>query len=119
MKTLNFIKRKRRGAGRAQPGPDETLGRKVCALTGRVTNVLPLLELESGGPHGCVMSARPTFPTGTGHPDPVPTSKPSAGSHSQGSSVQGRGVQGVQGQTQLVRVRGPLNLGGLLEEKEF
>lgn len=31
MKTLNFIKRKRRGAGRAQPGPDETVGGKVCA----------------------------------------------------------------------------------------
>lgn len=31
MKTLNFIKRKCRGAGRAQPGPDETVGGKVCA----------------------------------------------------------------------------------------
>lgn len=119
MKTLNFIKRKCRGAGRAQPGPDETLGGKVWALTGRVTKVLPLLELESADPQGYVTSGRPTFPTGTGHPDPVPTSKPSAGSHSQESSVQDRGVQGVQGQTQLVKVRGPLNLGVLLEEKEF
>ena len=42
MKTLNFIKRKCRGAGKAQPGPDATVGGKVWALTGSVTEVLPL-----------------------------------------------------------------------------
>lgn len=65
MKTLNFIKRKHRGAGRAQPGPDKTVDGNVWALTGSVTKRLSLLELELDGLQGCVMSARPLFPTGS------------------------------------------------------
>lgn len=101
MKTLNFIKRKRRGAGRAQPGPDETVGGKVWALTGRVTKVLPLWELESGGPHGCVISARPIFPTGTGQPDPVPTSKLSQAATAKGALCRAKGYKGFKDRPSL------------------
>lgn len=101
MKTLNFIKRKRRGAGRAQPGPDETVGGKVWALTGRVTKVLPLLELESGGPHGCVMSARPIVPPGTGHPDSVPTSKPSQAATAKGALCRAEECKGFKDRPSL------------------
>lgn len=101
MKTLNFIKRKRRGAGRAQPGPDETVGGKVWALTGRVTKVLPLLELESGGPHGCVMSARPIVPPGTGHLDSVPTSKPSQAATAKGALCRAEECKGFKDRPSL------------------
>lgn len=49
------------GAGRAQAGPDETVG-KVWALTDGMTPLLPLLESKLGGLQGCVMSARLRFP---------------------------------------------------------
>lgn len=41
MKTLNFIKRKCKGAGRDLPGPDKMVGGKVWALSGSVTKGFP------------------------------------------------------------------------------
>ena len=110
MKTLNFIKRKHRGAGGAQPGPDNTVGGKVWALTGSVTKLLSLLELELDGLQGCVMSARPVFPTGSQWVPlsvplrPCPTSRPPAGSHRPRNSCESdllAGAKGYIGQTQL------------------
>lgn len=42
MKTLNFIKRKCKGAGRDLPGPEKMVGGKACALSGSVTKVSPI-----------------------------------------------------------------------------
>lgn len=122
MKTLNFIKRKCRRTGRAQPGPDETLGGKVWALTSSVTNVWPFVELESGGLQGCLMSARPTVHTGSWqapfsailtlcpHPNPL------LAATSSGSYLQGPGLHRADsacGSQKLSQFR------GRLKEKEF
>lgn len=106
-------------AGRAQPGPGEAAGGKVWALPDGVAKMLPLLEQEPGGFQGCVISARPIFPTGswwvplTVPPRPCP--------HNQSLCWQPQdkvsSLQGLRGQTQLVGAGSFQNLGNPLEEE--